>query len=132
MVDRVSLEVKQKEIVGLMGRNGAGKTTTFRMIMGLIRPEEGKVLLNDRDISSFAMYRRARLGIGYLAQEPSIFRGMTVAQNIMAILEFQALSRSSRKERLQELLQHSCPFHTLVDYAEPRAILDGSQNIGDR
>ena len=104
-VDHVSLQVKQREIVGLLGRNGAGKTTTFRMIMGLIRPEGGKVLLNNKDISRRAMYERARMGIGYLAQEPSIFRGMTVAENIMAVLEFQRLTEAERRQRLQELLQ---------------------------
>jgi len=105
VVHEVSLELRQQEIVGLLGRNGAGKTTTFRMIVGLVRPEEGKIQLDDRDISSLPMYRRARLGIGYLSQEPSIFRGLTVEQNIMAVLEYQKLSRSARQERLEEVME---------------------------
>jgi len=105
VVHEVSLEVRQREIVGLLGRNGAGKTTTFRMIVGLIRPQGGQILLDGKDISRLPMYRRARLGIGYLAQEPSIFRGLSVSQNIMAVLEFQKLTRDQRMDRLQTLME---------------------------
>lgn len=105
VVHEVSLELRQGEIVGLLGRNGAGKTTTFRMIVGLVHPEGGKIALDGRDISSLPMYRRARMGIGYLSQEPSIFRGLTVEQNIMAVLEYQPLSRSARRERLDDVMK---------------------------
>jgi len=105
VVREVSIEVKQGEIVGLLGPNGAGKTTTFYMIVGMIRPNRGKVLLDETDITKLPMYRRARLGIGYLAQESSIFRKMTVKDNILAILETMPLSRSERKQRLEELLE---------------------------
>ncbi len=104
VVDQVSIEVKAGEIVGLLGPNGAGKTTTFYMITGFIRPEGGQVTLNNRDITSLPMYRRARLGIGYLPQEASVFRRMTVADNITAILEMQGVSREQRSERQAQLL----------------------------
>ncbi|OQX84963.1 LPS export ABC transporter ATP-binding protein [candidate division KSB1 bacterium 4484_87] len=104
VVNEVSLEVKQGEIVGLLGPNGAGKTTTFYMITGMIRPTRGKIYLDDEDITNLPMYKRARLGIGYLPQEASIFRKLTVEENIMAILETMALSRQERKQRLEELL----------------------------
>ncbi len=103
-VNDVSIEVKPGEIVGLLGPNGAGKTTTFYMIMGSIRPDKGQVFLGERRISRLPMYRRARLGIGYLAQEPSVFRKMTVEDNIRSILQFRRLSRRQRRERLEELL----------------------------
>jgi lipopolysaccharide export system ATP-binding protein len=104
VVDDVSLEVHYGEVVGLLGPNGAGKTTTFYMIIGFIRPDDGTVFLDNRDISSHPMYRRARLGIGYLAQEASVFRKLSVEDNIMAILQFRNLTRKQRKERLEELL----------------------------
>ncbi len=104
VVNEVSLEVKQGEIVGLLGPNGAGKTTTFYMITGMIRPTRGKIFLNEEDITNLPMYKRARLGIGYLPQEASIFRKLTVEENIMAILENMSLSRQERKRRLEELL----------------------------
>ncbi|MHC4884308.1 MAG: LPS export ABC transporter ATP-binding protein [Planctomycetota bacterium] len=104
VVDGVDIEVGRGEIVGLLGPNGAGKTTTFRMVMGMIHPEEGTVHLNDENISGEAMYQRARKGMGYLAQEPSVFRRMTVEDNIMAILETLPISRRERQERLAELL----------------------------
>ena len=104
VVDQVSLQVKQKEIVGLLGRNGAGKTTTFRMIVGLIRPESGKVFINDQDLTEKPMYQRSQMGIGYLSQEPSIFRGLTVAENILAVLEHQKMSRKEQNERLKNLM----------------------------
>ena len=105
VVDNVSVEVRSGEVVGLLGPNGAGKTTTFYMIIGFIRPDGGKVFLDDRNISSQPMYRRARLGIGYLAQEASVFRKLSVEDNIMAILQFRKLSRKQRKEKLEELLK---------------------------
>ncbi|KPL15915.1 MAG: LPS export ABC transporter ATP-binding protein [Bacteroides sp. SM23_62] len=104
VVSEVSIEVNQGEIVGLLGPNGAGKTTTFYMIIGFIKPNFGKVLLDDQDITSLPMYRRAQRGIGYLSQEPSIFRRLTVEQNISAILEMQKFSKSEREERLKDFL----------------------------
>ena len=104
VVADVDVDVKQGEIVGLLGPNGAGKTTTFYMIVGLISPDGGQVFLDDKELTKLPMYRRARLGIGYLAQEPSIFRRLTVEENILAILETMKLSRSERKQRLDELL----------------------------
>jgi len=104
VVNGVSVSVGSGEIVGLLGPNGAGKTTTFYMITGLIKPNGGRVLFDDRDITNLAMYRRAREGIGYLPQEPSIFRKMTVSQNIMAILEYLPLTKTQRKEKLARLL----------------------------
>lgn len=105
VVDDVSLDVRQGEVVGLLGANGAGKTTTFYMIVGLERSERGSIFLNGKDITKFPMYLRARLGLGYLPQEPSIFRKMTAEQNILAVLETTKLSRSARFERLDELLE---------------------------
>lgn len=105
VVKGVSLEIKQGEVVGLLGPNGAGKTTSFYMIVGMIKPNEGKVFLNNKDITSRAMYQRSRLGISYLPQEASIFRKMSVENNIKAILQLQKLSSSRRKERLEELLE---------------------------
>ncbi len=104
VVDGVDLHVGRAEIVGLLGPNGAGKTTTFRMIMGMIRTEAGAVKLRGEDISSLAMYMRSRRGVGYLSQEPSVFRNMTVEDNIMAILETQDCDARERRERLAELL----------------------------
>ncbi len=104
VVDDVSVKVEQGEIVGLLGPNGAGKTTTFYLITGLIRPDAGQVTLDGRDLTKAPMYRRARAGIGYLAQEPSVFRKMTVEENIMAILETMKLSRDERRSRLEVLL----------------------------
>jgi lipopolysaccharide export system ATP-binding protein len=104
VVADVDLTVSQGEIVGLLGPNGAGKTTTFYMIVGLISPDAGKVFLDDEELTRTPMYKRARKGIGYLAQEPSIFRKLTVEDNIMAILETLHLSRAERKARLEELL----------------------------
>jgi len=104
VVNGVELTIRPGEIVGLLGPNGAGKTTTFYMIVGLIRPDSGRIAFHGRDISQMPMYQRARLGIGYLAQEPSIFRRLTVEDNIMAILETLDLSREERRERLHHLL----------------------------
>ncbi|MGM0627705.1 MAG: LPS export ABC transporter ATP-binding protein [Candidatus Fermentibacterota bacterium] len=105
VVDGVSLEVSRGEIVGLLGPNGAGKTTTFYQIVGFIRPDEGKVFLDDREITDLPMYKRARLGIGYLPQESSVFRKMTVRDNLLSILETMKLSRRQRRERLHELME---------------------------
>ena len=104
VVNQVSLEVKQGEIVGLLGPNGAGKTTTFYMIVGMIRPNEGKVLVDDEEITALPMYQRARKGIGYLSQEPSVFRKLSVRDNIMAILQTLDLTAQQREERLEVLL----------------------------
>ncbi len=104
VVDDVHIRLAQGEIVGMLGPNGAGKTTTFYMLVGLIAPEAGRILLDGTDIGKLPMYRRARRGIGYLAQEPSIFRKLTVEENVMAILETMPLSRAERRQRLEELL----------------------------
>ncbi|HNW89924.1 MAG TPA: LPS export ABC transporter ATP-binding protein [Bacteroidales bacterium] len=104
VVKNVSIEVGQGEIVGLLGPNGAGKTTSFYMIVGLIKPNEGTVYLDDIDITDEPMYKRAQKGIGYLPQEASVFRGLSVEDNIMAVLEFTKLSKSGQKQRLEELL----------------------------
>ena len=104
VVRGVSLEVQSGEVVGLLGPNGAGKTTTFYMTVGLTVPDSGRVVLNGEDVTSAPMYMRARKGIGYLPQEPSIFRGLTVEQNILAILETLDLDATSRRTRLRELL----------------------------
>jgi len=102
--DQVDVNVRQQEIVGLLGPNGAGKTTTFYMLTGIIRANAGRIVLDDHDITDWPMYRRARLGIGYLAQEPSVFRKLTVEENLLAILETLPLSRGERSERLEALL----------------------------
>ena len=104
VVNNVALHLRQGEIVGLLGPNGAGKTTTFYMIVGLIQPQSGQIILDGKDITSMPMYKRARNGIGYLSQEPSIFRKLTVEENIMAILETQKLSGAEKHARLEKLL----------------------------
>jgi lipopolysaccharide export system ATP-binding protein len=100
----VSLAIDRGEVVGLLGPNGAGKTTSFYSIMGLVRPDSGRILLDGVDITGLPMYRRAVLGLGYLPQETSIFRGLTVAQNIMAVLEVAVKNKAERRERLEQLL----------------------------
>ncbi|MGB2925724.1 MAG: LPS export ABC transporter ATP-binding protein [Limnothrix sp.] len=105
IVNRVNLKVNQGEIVGLLGPNGAGKTTTFYITTGLIKPNEGQVWLNQRDITSLSLDQRAKLGIGYLTQQPSIFRNLTVLENIKLVLEQSTLSRAQQKERLRELIE---------------------------
>lgn len=105
VVNHVSIEVKQGEIVGLLGPNGAGKTTTFYMVVGLIRPDEGDVFINDQNITTLPMYKRARMGIGYLPQEASVFRKLSVEDNIAAVLEMTKLSKREQKEKLESLLQ---------------------------
>jgi lipopolysaccharide export system ATP-binding protein len=104
VVDQVCLRLEQGEIVGLLGPNGAGKTTTFYLLTGLIRPEAGRVILDGADLTKAAMFRRARIGIGYLAQEPSVFRRMTVEENILAILETRKLNRAERQRSLERML----------------------------
>jgi len=105
VVNHVSIEVSQGEIVGLLGPNGAGKTTSFYMIVGLITPNEGKIFLNDSDITSEPIYKRARMGIGYLAQEASVFRKLSVEDNIRAVLEMSEFSKSEQKDIVESLLE---------------------------
>ncbi|MET0393097.1 MAG: LPS export ABC transporter ATP-binding protein [Chitinophagaceae bacterium] len=104
VVNHVSFEVKQGEIVGLLGPNGAGKTTSFYQVVGLVRPDEGSVFLNEENITPLAMYKRAKMGIGYLPQEASIFRKLTVEDNIMAVLEMTKLSKKQQREKMESLL----------------------------
>jgi len=104
VVDHVSLHVGQGEIVGLLGRNGAGKTTTFRMVIGMVSPNEGRVIFDGVDITKIPMYQRARRGMGYLSQEPSIFQRLTVRDNLLAVLETMNLSKRQRQERADQLL----------------------------
>lgn len=105
VVNQVSIQVNQGEVVGLLGPNGAGKTTTFHVIIGFIKPDQGKVLIDDQDVTPLPMYKRAQRGIGYLSQEPSVFRKLTVEQNILAILEMQEKARKERERRLKALLE---------------------------
>ena len=104
VVNDLSMEMQQGEVVGILGPNGAGKTTTFYMILGLTKPNEGKVLLDNKDITHLPMYRRARLGLGYLAQTPSIFSKLTVEENILAILQTLKISKQEQKRKLEEAL----------------------------
>ncbi|HMR93355.1 MAG TPA: LPS export ABC transporter ATP-binding protein [Chitinophagaceae bacterium] len=104
VVNHVSFEVKQGEIVGLLGPNGAGKTTSFYQVVGLVRPDEGHVYLNDEDITPLPMYKRAKMGIGYLPQEASVFRKLSVEDNIRAVLEMTKLSKEEQREKLESLL----------------------------
>ncbi|NBP68416.1 MAG: LPS export ABC transporter ATP-binding protein [Cytophagia bacterium] len=105
VVNNVSVQVQQGEIVGLLGPNGAGKTTTFYMTVGLIKPNEGHIFLDTEDITAMPMYQRAKLGIGYLAQEASVFRKLTVEENIMAVLEMRDFTKQQRKDRVEEMLE---------------------------
>jgi lipopolysaccharide export system ATP-binding protein len=111
VVNDVDLHVRQGEIVGLLGPNGAGKTTTFYMMVGLIAPDGGQVYLDDRKLTRVPMYKRARLGVGYLAQEPSVFRKLTVEENVRAILETTSVPRKERRQRLEDLLQELSIAH---------------------
>jgi lipopolysaccharide export system ATP-binding protein len=120
----VSLHVARGEVVGLLGPNGAGKTTCFYSIMGLVRPDSGRILLDGQDITGLPMYRRAVLGLGYLPQETSIFRGLTVAQNIMAVLEVAEPDRAVRRERLEQLLGE---FHIVHLRDAPAMALSGGE-----
>ena len=117
VVDGVCINVRRGEVVGLLGPNGAGKTTSFYMIVGLISPFSGRVFFDQQDVTRLPMYQRARLGMGYLSQEPSIFRKLTVAENVMAILEMLPLSRAERRHRLQELLNELKISHLANQYA---------------
>jgi lipopolysaccharide export system ATP-binding protein len=111
VVNQISVKVNQGEIVGLLGPNGAGKTTSFYMIVGLIKPNEGKVYLDGEDITPLPMYQRAKLGIGYLAQEPSVFRKLTVEENIMAVLEMTKIPKKEQKEKVEALLEEFSLTH---------------------
>jgi len=105
VVTDASFEVTSGQVVGLLGPNGAGKTTSFYMVVGLVKPDQGEILLNDINIADYPMYKRARTGLSYLAQEPSIFRKLTVEENILVALEAQGLDSQARRERLESLLQ---------------------------
>jgi len=107
----VSVQVEQGEIVGLLGPNGAGKTTTFYMIVGLVKPNEGRIFLDDKEITKMPMYERARLGIGYLAQEASVFRSLTVEENILSVLQMTDMSKKAQKEKVEEMLEEFSLTH---------------------
>ena len=111
VVNNVSVRVEQGEIVGLLGPNGAGKTTSFYMIVGLIKPNGGEIFLDDQNITSLPMYKRAKLGIGYLAQEASIFRSLTVEENILAPLEMREMTKQARREKVESLLEEFSLSH---------------------
>ena len=111
VVDHISVEVAQGEIVGLLGPNGAGKTTSFYMIVGLVKPNEGRIYLDKEDITGLPMYRRAKRGIGYLAQEASVFRKLSVEDNLMAVLEMTKMSKTERKEKVDALLEEFSLTH---------------------
>jgi lipopolysaccharide export system ATP-binding protein len=111
VVNDLSVEVAQGEIVGLLGPNGAGKTTSFYMTVGLIQPNSGKIFLDDQDITSLPMYKRAKLGIGYLAQEASVFRKLSVEENILCVLEMSTLSKVEQKEKVESLLEEFSLTH---------------------
>jgi lipopolysaccharide export system ATP-binding protein len=122
--NNVSYQVEQGEIVGLLGPNGAGKTTSFYMAVGLVKPNSGKVYLDDKDITSLPMYKRARLGLGYLAQEASVFRSLTVEENIRAVLEMTDLSRADQKQKVEELLEE---FHLTHVRKSKGMVLSGGE-----
>ncbi len=111
VVDKISLYVQQGEIVGLLGPNGAGKTTTFYMMVGLIQPKSGKIYLDQDNITDLPMYKRSQKGIAYLAQEPSIFRSLTVEENILAVLEMQKMAKKEQKEKMENLLEEFSLTH---------------------
>ncbi|TXK46747.1 LPS export ABC transporter ATP-binding protein [Pontibacter qinzhouensis] len=111
VVNDVCVEVNQGEIVGLLGPNGAGKTTSFYMIVGLVKPNKGKIFLDKEDITTLPMYQRAKRGVGYLAQEPSVFRQLTVEENILAVLEMTNMSKQAQKEKVDELLEEFSLTH---------------------
>ena len=114
VVNGISLEVKQGEIVGLLGPNGAGKTTSFYMIVGMIKPNEGNIFLDDQNITNFPMYKRAQEGVGYLAQEASVFRKLSVEDNIMSVLEFTGLSKADQKLKLESLIEEFNIGHFII------------------
>ncbi|WP_109832589.1 LPS export ABC transporter ATP-binding protein [Reichenbachiella versicolor] len=105
VVNDISVTVKQGEIVGLLGPNGAGKTTSFYMIVGLVKPNDGQIFLDDRDITGLPMYQRSRLGVGYLAQEASVFRNLSVEENIVSVMEMKKYTKQQRKDKVEELLE---------------------------
>jgi len=105
VVDHVSVSVKQGEIVGLLGPNGAGKTTSFYMIVGLVKPNSGEIFLDDQNITDLPMYKRAKKGVGYLAQEASVFRSLTVEENLMAVLQMRKISKEAKNEKMESLLE---------------------------
>lgn len=111
VANNVSVEVKQGEIVGLLGPNGAGKTTSFYMIVGMVKPNEGRIFLDDMDITRYPMYRRAQLGIGYLPQEASVFRKLSIEQNLMAVLEMTSLTKAERERKMESLLDEFALHH---------------------
>ncbi|MEK6591279.1 MAG: LPS export ABC transporter ATP-binding protein [Nitrospinota bacterium] len=111
VVNKVNIEIKKGEVVGLLGPNGAGKTTTFYMVVGLTRPESGSVFMDEREITFLPVYQRARMGIGYLPQEPSVFRKLTVEENILAILEIMRLTREERKRKVNRLMEELNILH---------------------
>jgi lipopolysaccharide export system ATP-binding protein len=111
VVNGISLQVEQGEIVGLLGPNGAGKTTSFYMIVGMIQPNEGKIYLDNHEITQYPMYKRAQEGVGYLAQEASIFRKLTVEDNILSVLQFSNMSRADQKDKMESLLQEFGLLH---------------------
>ncbi|MBS4072200.1 LPS export ABC transporter ATP-binding protein [Algoriphagus aquatilis] len=111
VVNDISVQVEQGEIVGLLGPNGAGKTTSFYMIVGLIQPNEGKIFLEDQDITGLPMYKRAKLGLGYLAQEASVFRKLSVEENILAVLEMTTMPKAQQKEKMESLLEEFSLTH---------------------
>lgn len=117
VVDGVGFEVEAGEIVGLLGRNGAGKTTSFRMTIGMLTPEAGRVVFDDRDMTTEPMYRHAQFGMGYLSQEPSVFQKMTVEQNVLAILETRRIDRGARQRRCDELLEQFGLIHKRKELA---------------
>lgn len=124
VVDNVSIEVNQGEIVGMLGPNGAGKTTTFYMVVGLIKPNKGRVLLGDEDITRLPVYKRARKGIGYLAQDESVFRGLTVEENIRAVLQMTKLSVAQQREKVDELIDE---FNLHKVRKSPGKVLSGGE-----
>ena len=124
VVDEVSYDVAEGEIVGLLGRNGAGKTTSFRITMGMISPEQGQVVFNGHDVSDLAMYQRAQRGMGYLAQEPSVFQRLSVEQNLLAILETRPLDRAQRHARAAELMAQ---FDLTKTRDQPARTLSGGE-----
>lgn len=124
VVNHVSIEVEQGEIVGLLGPNGAGKTTSFYMVVGLVKPDEGEVFLNEENITKFPMYKRAKMGIGYLPQEASIFRKLSVEDNLAAVLEMTKLSRAEQKDKLEGLLEE---FRLTHVRKSPGDVLSGGE-----